>query len=185
MKSTEVYKEISKIIFPNLQSKGFKKTKSGMVGFYKQLKELYLVIWFQCSRDGFDQFAGSKFIVEIQISETNEIGSASVVRQRIPFFLTDKDFDNITKIENEIKDKLQKPQKSYFIFSLLDGIQNWYKKKFEKTTTKYNNESDIWFVYYDKADIKKWTRLIIGSTNLTSSGLFLNIIEKIFFKYSE
>jgi hypothetical protein len=160
MKLTEVYKEISKIIFPNLQSKGFKKTKSGMLGFYKQLKELYLVIWFQCSRDGFDQFAGSKFIVEIQLSETNEIGTSSVVRQRIPFFLTDKDFDNITKIENEIKDKLQKPPKSYFIFSLADDIQKWYKKKFEKTTTKYNNQSDIWFVYYDQADIEKWTMFI-------------------------
>jgi hypothetical protein len=160
MKSTEVYKEISKFIFPNLQSKGFKKNKSGMLGFYKQLKELYLVIWFQCSRDGFDQFAGSKFIIEIQISETNEIGTASVVRHRIPFFLTDKDFDNITKIENEIKDKLQKPPKTYFIFNLADDIQNWYKKKFEKTTNKYNNESDIWFVYSDHADIEKWTKLI-------------------------
>lgn len=55
MKSTEVYKEINKIISPTLKSNGFKKTKSGMLGFYKQLKEFYLVIWFQCSQDGFDQ----------------------------------------------------------------------------------------------------------------------------------
>lgn len=55
MKSTEVYKEINKTISPTLKSNGFKKTKSGMLGFYKQLKEFYLVIWFQCSQDGFDQ----------------------------------------------------------------------------------------------------------------------------------
>ena len=160
MKSTEVYKEINKIIFPNLKSNGFKKTKSGMLGFYKQLKEFYLVIWFQCSQDGFDQFAGSKFIVEIQVSKTNEIGTASIVRKRIPFFLKEIDFDNIVRIENEIKDKLQKPPKSYFIFSLPENIQTWYKKKFEKATTKYNNSSDIWFEYFDQTDIEKWIKLI-------------------------
>jgi len=107
-----------------LKSKGFRTTKSGMLGFYKKLKKLYLIIWFQCSRDGYDQFAGSKFIVEIQISETNEIGTTSIVRQRIPFFLSAKDFESITKIENEVKEKLQKPPKCYFIFSLAEDIQN-------------------------------------------------------------
>jgi len=160
MKSTEVYKEINKIIFPNLKSNGFKKTKSGMLGFYKQLKEYYLVIWFQCSQDGFDQFAGSKFIVEIQISKSNEIGTASIVRQRIPFFLTENDFAEIAQIENQIKDKLQKPPKTYYIFSLAEDIQNWYKKKFEKINSTYNNSSDIWFIYFDQTDIEKWIRII-------------------------
>jgi len=160
MKSTEVYKEINGIIFPNLKSNGFKKTKSGMLGYYKQLKENYLVFWFQCSRDGFDEFAGSKFIVEIQISNSNEIGTASIVRQRIPFFLTDKDFKEIAKTENQIKEKLQKPPKTYFIFSLAEDIQNWYKKKFEKTNNSYDKSSDIWFVYYDKTDIEKWLEII-------------------------
>jgi len=160
MKSTEVYKEINKIIFPNLKSNGFKKTKSGMLGFYKQLKEFYLVIWFQCSQDGFDQFAGSKFIVEIQISKTNEIGTASIIRERIPFFLKENDFENIVRVENEIKDKLQKPPNTYFIFSLPKNVQNWYKKKFEKTTTIYNKSSDIWFEYFDQTDIEKWIKLI-------------------------
>ena len=165
MKSTEVYKVINEIIFPNLKSTGFKKAKSGMLGFYKQLKKQYLVIWFQCSRDGFDKFAGSKFIVEIQISATNEIGTESTVRKRIPFFLTKYDFENISKIENEIRFKLEKPPITYFIFSLTQDIQNWYKRKFKKTTTKYNNKSDIWFVYSDKADIQKWMKIIEPAIN--------------------
>ena len=160
MKSTEVYKEINNIIFPNLKSKGFKKAKTGMLGFYKQLKEFYLVIWFQCSQDGFDQFAGSEFIVEIQISKTNKIGTTSVLRERIPFFLKGKDFKDIVRIENEIKSKLHKPPKTYFIFSLPENIQKWYMKKFEKVTTIYNNSSDIWFKYFDQADIEKWIKLI-------------------------
>lgn len=46
-----------------------------MLGFYKKLKSHYLIIWFQCSQDGFDQFAGSKFIVETQIGNTTIIGN--------------------------------------------------------------------------------------------------------------
>jgi hypothetical protein len=160
MKSTEVYKEINKYIFPNLKSNGFKKTKSGMLGFYKQLKENYLIIWFQCSREGFDQYAGSKFIVEIQISETNLIASSSIVRDRIPFFLKENEFTEIAKIENEIKSKLKIPPKTYYIFSLDDEIQNWYKKKFDKIDSTYNNSSDIWFVYFDPIDIEKWLKII-------------------------
>lgn len=160
MKSTAVYKEISKIIFPNLKSNGFKKTKSGMLGYYKQLKEHYLVFWFQCSRDGFDEFAGSKFIVEIQISNSNEIGTDTIVRHRIPFFLTERDFTEIARTENQIKDKLQKPPKTYFIFNLAEDIQNRYKKKFEKANNSYDKSSDIWFLYFDKTDIKKWIEII-------------------------
>jgi hypothetical protein len=160
MTSTEVYKEINSIIFPNLKANGYKKTKSGMLGYYKQLKEHYLVFWFQCSRDGFDKFAGSKFIVEIQISNSNEIGKDAIVRHRIPFFLSDRDFADIAKTENEIKDKLQKPPKTYFIFSLAENIQNWYKKKFEKTNNSYDKSSDIWFLYFDKTDIKMWIEII-------------------------
>src|ERR1700712_3943526 len=114
MKSTEVYKEINKIIYPKLKANGFKKTKSGMLGFYKLLKEYYLVIWFQCSQDGFDIYAGSKFIVEIQVSRSNEIGGTSIIRHRIPYFLTEKDSGIIAKLENEIKYKLQKPPKTHY-----------------------------------------------------------------------
>jgi|WetSurMetagenome_2_1015567.scaffolds.fasta_scaffold52388_3 hypothetical protein len=160
MKSTDVYKEINNIIFPNLKSNEFKKTKSGMLGYYKQLKEFYLVIWFQCSQDGFDEYAGSKFIVEIQISKTNEIGTDSIVRQRIPFFLTENDFTEIARTENQIKDKFRKPPKTYYIYSLAENTQNWYKKKFEKANDTYNKSSDIWFVYFDQTDIQKWINII-------------------------
>ncbi|WP_163401542.1 hypothetical protein [Flavobacterium fluviatile] len=160
MKSTEVYKEINSIIFPNMKSNGFKKTKSGMLGYYKLLKEFYLVIWFQCSQDGFDKYAGSKFIVEIQISKTNEIGKGSIIRRRIPYFLTENDFGEIVITENQIKDKFQKPPKTHYIFSLAENVQNWYYKKFEKTNTTYNESSDIWFVYFNEADVQKWAKLI-------------------------
>lgn len=131
-----------------------------MLGYYKQLKEYYLVIWFQCSRDGFDKYAGSKFIVELQISKTNEIGLDTVIRHRIPFFLTETDFAEITKTENQIKDKFKKPQKTHYIFSLAEDIQKWYKKKFEKADNTYNKSSDIWFVYFDQTDVQKWINLI-------------------------
>lgn len=160
MKSTEVYKEINSLVFPTLQSYGFKKTKSGMLGFYKKLKSHYLIIWFQCSRDGFDQFAGSKFIVETQIGNIAEIGGG-LHRHRIPYFLTESELDSIKKTENAIKDKLPKPTKSHFIFTMSEDVQKWYKKKFEKDNTAYANSSDIWFIYFDTSDIQRWVRILV------------------------
>lgn len=159
MKSAEVYKEINSLVFPTLKSNGFKKTKSGMLGFYKKLKNHYLIIWFQCSQDGFDQFAGSKFIVGTQIGYTAEIGGG-LHRHRIPYFLKESELDNIKKTENAIKDKLPKPQKSHFIFTMSKDVQKWYKKKFEKDNTAYTNSSDIWFIYFDTSDVQKWVRIL-------------------------
>ena len=160
MKSTEVYKEIHTAMFPWLKANGFKKTKSGMLGYYKFLKKSYLVIWFQCSQDGFDVYSESKFIIELQISTTNEIGVDAIVRSRIPFYLSKNDFVDIEKATNEIRRKLKRPPETYYIFQLAKNIQQWYKSKFEKTTVSYNKTSDIWFGYFDHADIKKWVRIL-------------------------
>lgn len=160
MKSTEVYRVINKIIFPELKRLGFKKTKSGMLGFFKQLKEHYLVCWFQCSQDGFDAYAGSKFVFEVQISKTNDIGAPSVFRNRIPFFLTVEDLAKVTVLENKVKDKLRLPPSNHYIFGMDENIQRWYKKKFEKVDNNYTNSSDIWFVYFDEADINNWIEFL-------------------------
>ncbi|PUV24050.1 hypothetical protein [Sphingobacterium athyrii] len=160
MKSTEVYRIINKIIFPELKSLGFKKTKSGMLGFYKQLKDHYLVIWFQCAQGGFDAYAGSKFVFEVQISRTNDIGSPSVFRERIPFFLTVDNLAKVTELENKVKDKLRLPPKTHYIFGMDENIQQWYKKKFEKVDNIYTNSSDIWFVYFDETDINNWIEFL-------------------------
>ena len=124
MKSTEVYKEIHTAMFPWLKANGFKKTKSGMLGYYKFLKKSYLVIWFQCSQDGFDVYSGSKFIIELQISTTNEIGADTIVRNRISFYLSKNDFVDIKKATNEIRRKLKKPPETYYIFQLQKTYNN-------------------------------------------------------------
>ncbi|WP_294185003.1 hypothetical protein [uncultured Sphingobacterium sp.] len=160
MKSTEVYRIINRIIFPELKSLGFKKTKSGMLGFYKQLKDHNLVIWFQCAQGGFDTYAGSKFVVEVQISKNNDIGSPSVFRERIPFFLTMDDLTTVTILENRVKDKLRFPPSSHYIFAMDEKIQLWYKKKFEKVENIYTNSSDIWLVYFDETDIRNWVEFL-------------------------
>lgn len=160
MKSTEVYKEINKIIFPKLKARGFKKAKSGMLGFYKLLKEYYLIIWFQCSQDGFDEYAGSKFVVEIQISKSNEIGTSAILRHRISYFLPEKELGEVTELENEIKDKLPKPPRTHYIFTLAENMQSWYMSKFDKVKITYNKSSDIWFIYFDRTDVGKWIGII-------------------------
>jgi len=159
MKSTEVYKVISNHIHYKLKAIGFKKTNGGMLGFYKKLKEYYLVFWFQCSRDGFDEYAGSKFVIHFQISRSNETASGSIFNRRIPYYLTNDELETILKTENEIKDGLPTPPKSYFIFSMKDDMIDWYLKKFQKKTTPYSNSSDIWFIYFKETDVEKWLKI--------------------------
>jgi hypothetical protein len=160
MKSTEVYKQINKLLFPTLKSIGFRKSRSGMLGFSKSLENYYLLIWFQCSQDGFDAYAGSKFVVEFQISKSERIGDVSLLRHRISFFMTEAELDLVSRTQNEVVENLKKPPKTHYIFSLNDDLQRWYLKKFERVKEKYDNPSDIWFAYHIEEDIEKWVKVI-------------------------
>src|SRR5207247_10335221 len=85
LKSTDVYKEIRRVIGPWAKKQGFTRTTSGMLGWKRPLGNEHLVFWFQCSQSGWDDYAGSKFTVEFQRSETDFIGYA-VCRHRLGFF---------------------------------------------------------------------------------------------------
>ena len=103
MKSTEVYKIINLIIKEDFKALGYKKTKGGMLGFYKQINKLYVIFWFQCSQSAFNFYTGSKFTIEFQLSETDGIGSEAIERHRISHYLTQEELQYITKKENEIR----------------------------------------------------------------------------------
>jgi hypothetical protein len=88
VKSTDAYRVIRPVIAPWCKAEGFSRTPGGMLGWQRRQAEEHLVFWFQCSRDGWDDYAGSKFIVEFQLSEEpphrsrNEPESVAALPQR-------------------------------------------------------------------------------------------------------
>ena len=127
MKSTEVYKIINLIIKDDFKALGYKKTKGGMLGFYKQINKLYVIFWFQCSQSAFNFYTGSKFTIEFHLSETDEI-----------------------------RKNMKKPPSNYSLLNMSDDIKKWFMKNYEPIRDVYNNDTDIWLRYIEEKDIKEW-----------------------------
>ena len=138
---------------------GYKKTKSSLLGFYKLVGENYVVFWFQCSRDCFDKYIGSKFITEFYIGSSNQIGHSGIDGGRIAKYLSTEDLGEVLKIQNNIISNVAKS--SNILLKILgDNITNWYLQKNNKLSNEFSKTSDIWFRYKTEGDILKWTEFL-------------------------
>jgi hypothetical protein len=160
VKSTEVYSIIRQVLTPWCKQHGFRRTKGGMLGWYKPIGNQFIVLWFQVSQDGWDEYAGSKFVVEFQISDEPLIGAAHNQRWRLPKFLNDDDLDCVRRMQNDVIVKLEKPDSNYYVLQLGDDVVNWYLAKFNPIVERYSRTDDIWLRYKEKEDVECWAGFV-------------------------
>jgi hypothetical protein len=156
MKSSMVYKILNNHIQGDLKKLSYKKVRSSMLGYSKKVNGHYINFWFQCSRDGFDEYAGAKFIVQFSIDGLAEIGYRGYNGGRIPKYLTVEELVEVGLIQSNIISKLTKPPSGHFSSSWSTDVISGYLKKFELVTDSYTDTSDIWFRYKTESDINKW-----------------------------
>ena len=161
MKSTEVYSVIRQVLAPWCKEQGFKRTEGGMLGWYKPFGDQFIVFWFQVSRDGWDKYACSKFILEFQVSAKPVIG-AGHQRWRLPKFLNADELEHVRRMQNVVIAKLEKPDRGYYIFQLGDDVVKWYLAKFHLVHERYSSTDDIWLRYKDREDVERWAVFVKG-----------------------
>ena len=134
------------------------------MGWYKQVGDRYVVFWLQCSQDGWDTYAGSKFVVEFQFSPSATIGAAGVgcVRERLPHFLSEAELNRARELQNRVIAKLQRPPSDYFVLQMETRVVNWYLEKFEPVHQPYKSTDDIWFRYHDESDVRQWAEFVLN-----------------------
>jgi hypothetical protein len=161
MKSTEVYKIIRDTVGPWCKQQGFRRTSGGMLGWHRPEGAEHLVFWFQCSQDGWDAYAGSKFIVEFQVSDSSQIG-VGTRRYRLPYFLTEHELNQVRSIQNAVIARLPTPPRDYYIFGLDRNLVDWYQAKFRTVQEPYSSRDDIWLRYHEPADVRRWAEFLLS-----------------------
>jgi len=125
MYSTEVYKILRELFAPWCKDHGFKRTKGGLLGWYRQIGNEYLVFWFQCWTNGWDEYAGSKFTIEFQLANKPIIGVGSN-RKRLPALLDRPHLEQVRQIQNEVISKMSPPNNDYFVLHISPEVTKWY-----------------------------------------------------------
>jgi hypothetical protein len=164
MKSTEVYRVARGVLAPWCKAHGFRRTTGGLLGWHKPLGELHLVFWLQCSQDGWDAYAGSKFIVEFQLSRSPQLGAAGPegLRERLPRFLAEHELELVREIQNTVIRSLPQPQPDHLVFKMDQQIVDWYLSEFKEVAGPYRATDDVWLRYWTPEDVKHWAEFLLG-----------------------
>lgn len=160
MKSDEVYKLLRSEVGPWFKAAGFKRAKS-MLSWYRAHGDEFIVVWFQVSQDGWDQYAGSKFTLEFQKSPTTVVGTGWS-RKRISAFCSFTEREAIRSIQNGIIRSLEAPPKSHFVFHVFPQVTEWYKEKFLPESMPYQENRDIWFHYSKPDHVLTWGQYLVA-----------------------
>lgn len=151
--SRAVYATARKIVGPTMKAAGFKREKA-YVSWTRPEGIYHLTAWFQVSMDGWDPYAGSKFTVELQLSEDPEVGSAIHRRKRFCELLNDGELETVRQRQNRKIAALPQPPASR-LAELGSGPAEYYLGLFVPQPP-YTSKDDIWFRYSSESDVAEW-----------------------------
>jgi hypothetical protein len=161
IRSREVYREIREILAPWCKTHGFKRVRSGLLGWYKPVRDEWCLFWFQCSEWGWNDLTGSEFTVEFLLSAAPVIGPA-VKHKRLLQLMDDAPLEQARQIQNRVIASLRLPPKDHPMFRISPQITKWYLSMFQPITPQTMNPNQLWFRYYTVEDIRRWATFILA-----------------------
>jgi len=160
MKSTEVYSLLRSELAPWFKSEGFKRTKE-LLGWSRPSGGAYTVVWCQVSRDGWDPFAGSRFVVEFQRSADSHLGSFHATRERLGKLLSQEEREEVRRIQNSVIAELRPAPATHPWLQISPEVTAWYLKEFKPVSEPYSERDDIWFRYASPEHVSNWAKFIL------------------------
>lgn len=159
MKSPEVYATLREGLAPLLKSLGFKRQKA-FLSWSREHAGQHTVLWCQVSRDGWDDYAGSKFVVEFQRSESPEAGAPASSRARLVKFLTDDQRAEAWRLQGQVVADLSRPPCTHPTLHISPDVTRWYLEKFEPLRAAFNPSDDLWLRYAKPEHVRMWAEFL-------------------------
>jgi hypothetical protein len=134
-----------------------------MLGYSRlaAVESTFHTFWFQCSQDGWDPHAGSKFTLEFQDSSEPKPGTG---RRRFRFLalLTPGERDEVRSLQNQVIKKLRPPPQNHWVHTLDASTRKWYFAKFDLIRDPLGELDDVWMRYADEADVRRWADFLVS-----------------------
>lgn len=161
MYSLQVYSMLRKHLAPAFKAAGFKRAKS-MLSWARPQRDRHLVAWCQVSQDGWDDYAGSKFVVEFQLSDDPVVGATHSQRRRLAKMLDHEGREEMRSLQNEVISSLRRPSANHPCLGASEQVRDYYLRKFQKIDLPYSERDDIWCRYARGEHIVAWAKFIVG-----------------------
>ncbi len=117
-----------------------------------------MLLWFQVSRSGWNDFLGSAFVVELQVGETYQVGGRGPYRARVPRFMSSEELAEATRVQNDVVRSLTRPPDDYYMFDD-PNLKSFFLRKLEPVPP-YSVGDDIWFRYGQRSHVLLWAEYL-------------------------
>lgn len=161
MKSTDVYRVLRNHFAPWCKAAGYRRTKGGMLGWFRPHAGQQLVFWFQCSQHGWDPHTGSQFTAEFQLADRPQPGVGSRNRSRYYEFLTGEELEEVRARQNEVIAALTPPPRGHWSEQLEGRAGEWYRQQFQPVAEPYAVRQDVWLRYGREEDVRRWAEFLL------------------------
>ena len=166
MKSTELHRLLRSQLGDWFRSKGFKRAGHTQSGWYRDLN----LVWFQCDKWGWDQYAGSGVFVNFETQPEQASPTWSGEVKRLHEFLTAEELEVAREIQNHVISKLKVPPPEYMEMMRVhlarypdatlmeEGLLDQFKPR----ERPYRNNQDFTLRYFDQDDVGRWCTFLLG-----------------------
>lgn len=161
MKSTEVYALLKTELGPWFKSAGFQRAE-GFLSWCRSRGDAHTVVWCQASRDGWDAYAGSKFVVTFQRSGEPVPGAIPARSERLVGLLPYAAREELRALQNAVITGLVPPPDSHATLHVSEGVTQGYRKKFVPESQPYSERDDVWLRYAAPEHVRAWSRFILA-----------------------
>lgn len=161
MKAAEVYALVKSDLGPWFKSAGFRRAE-GFLSWCRSRGDAYTVVWFQVSRDGWDAYAGSKFVVTFQRSPEPVPGAIQSRSARLADLLRHDAREELRALQNAVITGLVHPPDSHPALHVSESATRWYRKKFLPDTEPYSDRDDVWLRYAAPGHVRTWSHFILA-----------------------
>jgi hypothetical protein len=160
LKSTEVYALLREALRSWFRAAGFKRDK-GSLSWCRMHEGAHTVVWFQVSQDEWDDFAGSKFVVEFQRSTESFPGAHPSRRMRMAQLLPVAAREEMRVLQNSVIASLAQPPNSHYVLHISESVTQWYRKKFVRDARPYSERDDVWLRYATPDHVCAWSQFLL------------------------
>jgi hypothetical protein len=155
--SRELYAILRTPIAPVAKQAGFKRLKSGMLGWTRPESDRHLSFWFQCDHYGWFEDFGSKFTLEFQLTANAAPGSGTFAeRVRFGELLTDQERETVRVTNNNVLQSLPPPGPRSPVAVLPAEQRQWFLSGYRIRLDPYEPTHDIWLHYFTRRDVDVW-----------------------------
>jgi len=165
MRSTEAYRVLRTHLAPTFKDAGFKRA-NGQLSWARPRAQAqgYLVVWFQVSRAAWDDFGGSQFTVNFELSGEPVVGAnSSRCWQRFPIMLDYGGREEVRILQNGVISSLHPPPADYPpLLEYNERVRSFYFERFQPINEPYPELYDIWLRYCCEDHLATWSQFIAG-----------------------